>query len=82
MSSAREVGTGGGGGIGAQLAEAERPGGDSVLGVDAFTDYYPRELKERNLEGARRQPAFRFVEADLAQADLTSVFADVDGVFH
>jgi nucleoside-diphosphate-sugar epimerase len=82
VTTARYVVTGCAGFIGSQLTEALLAAGDSVLGVDAFTDYYPRELKERNLEGARSQPAFRFVEADLAQADLTSVFADVDGVFH
>jgi UDP-glucuronate 4-epimerase len=78
----RYVVTGCAGFIGSHLTEALLAAGDTVLGVDAFTDYYPRQLKERNLEDARLQSALRLVEADLAETDLASLFVDVDGVFH
>jgi UDP-glucuronate 4-epimerase len=79
---ARYVVTGCAGFIGSHLTEALLAAGDSVVGVDAFTDYYARELKERNLEDARLESTLGFVEADLAEADLAGLFADVDGVFH
>jgi UDP-glucuronate 4-epimerase len=73
--------TGCAGFIGSYLAEALLARGDSVVGVDAFTDYYPRTVKEENLAGLRARPGFSFVEADLARAPLGEL-VDVDGVFH
>ena len=37
--------------------------GADVVGIDCFTDYYPRPIKERNLAGIAARPGFRFVEA-------------------
>ena len=62
--------TGAGGFIGSHLCEALLARGDRVVGVDSFTDYYPRALKERNLRGLVGQPGFRLIEADLVSADL------------
>ncbi len=56
--------------------------GDEVVGVDAFTDYYERERKERNLAVAREHDGFTLVEADLAEAELLPLLDGVDGVFH
>jgi UDP-glucuronate 4-epimerase len=53
-----------------------------VLGVDSFTDYYPRPLKEGNMAAALTRPAFEFVEADLAERPLLEVVDGVDGIFH
>ncbi len=50
---ARYLVTGCAGFIGSHLTEALLARGDEVVGVDAFTDYYERELKERNLAAAR-----------------------------
>jgi UDP-glucuronate 4-epimerase len=82
LTVARYVVTGCAGFIGSHLTEALLAAGDSVVGVDVFTDYYARELKERNLHDARLQSAFTLVEADLADAGLASLFTGVDGVFH
>ena len=41
--------TGTAGFIGSTLAERLLANGADVIGVDCFTDYYPRAIKERNL---------------------------------
>jgi nucleoside-diphosphate-sugar epimerase len=74
--------TGAAGFIGSTLTDQLLQNGVDVLGIDSFTDYYPRPLKERNLLAARRSPHFRFVEARLQDADLRSLLADRTHVFH
>jgi UDP-glucose 4-epimerase len=73
--------TGAAGFIGSTLTDRLLADGVRVTGVDAFTDYYDVTLKRRNLEGARRHPAFSLLELDLSQADLSALPA-VDVVFH
>lgn len=74
--------TGAAGFIGSHLTERLLDEGWRVLGVDAFLDYYPRQLKEKNLERALKHRAFRFVEADLVEADAERLLEGVDVVFH
>jgi nucleoside-diphosphate-sugar epimerase len=74
--------TGAAGFIGSHLVEALLDLGDEVAGVDAFTDYYPRELKEANLARVEARGGLEFRALDLAEADLTPLVAAVDGVFH
>ena len=74
--------TGAAGFIGSHLAAALLDRGADVVGVDSFTDYYPRSLKERNLEEHRRRSGFRFVEAALQEADLPSLLDGASHVFH
>ena len=74
--------TGAAGFIGSHLSERLVASGVEVLGIDAFTDYYPRERKERNLAALRGQPGFRLVEGDLLKADLPSLLDGVSHVFH
>jgi UDP-glucuronate 4-epimerase len=74
--------TGCAGFIGSQLCEALVARGDSVVGVDRFTDYYGRDLKERNLERLLDEKGFRLVEADIGVDGVESLVADADGVFH
>ncbi|MGZ4172459.1 MAG: NAD-dependent epimerase/dehydratase family protein [Solirubrobacteraceae bacterium] len=73
--------TGCAGFIGSHLVDRLLARGDAVVGVDAFTDYYPRQLKRRNLAGARRHPGFSLLEADLSQ-DRPAPVGGLDGVFH
>lgn len=56
--------------------------GHTVVGLDCFSDYYPRTLKEANVAGLRRSPSFRLLELDLAAAPLGSLLDGVDVVFH
>jgi nucleoside-diphosphate-sugar epimerase len=75
--------TGVAGFTGSSLAEKLVSLGHEVRGVDRFSDYYPREIKEDNVAGLRREPRFSFVLADLARADLGPLFAGgIDVVFH
>ncbi len=77
--------TGVAGFIGSHLAECLIAEGHQVVGVDCFTDYYPRALKEQNLENLRNQAQFRFVEADLLEMDLGGLLRGappIEFVFH
>jgi nucleoside-diphosphate-sugar epimerase len=74
--------TGCAGFIGSTLTERLLAQGADVVGIDCFTDYYPRPVKERNLAAARQQRAFRFVEARIQDADLKTLLADRTHVFH
>ncbi len=74
--------TGAAGFIGSTLAERLVRNGDDVVGIDCFTDYYPRSAKERNLAQLREAPNFRFVEARIQDADLQALLADRTHVFH
>lgn len=74
--------TGCAGFIGSHLAEALVARGDAVVGIDAFTNYYDRELKLANLEALDASPNFRVVDADLASDPLERLLYGVDGVFH
>jgi UDP-glucuronate 4-epimerase len=73
--------TGCAGFIGSHLCEALLAEGDEVLGLDAFTNFYPRPAKERNLSGVRADPRFSLLEQDACDG-VEEVVAHVDGVFH
>ena len=74
--------TGAAGFIGSTLAERLVADGADVVGIDCFTDYYPRPIKERNLASLRQHGSFRFVESAIAGADLGRLVADRSHVFH
>ena len=74
--------TGVAGFIGSTLAERLVSLGHDVVGVDCFTDYYPRPLKEANLASLRESPRFRFVEADIVNTDLKALLDGAEVVFH
>jgi UDP-glucose 4-epimerase len=74
--------TGTAGFIGSTLAERLILDGADVVGIDCFTDYYPREFKERNLATLRQQQGFRFVESTIQGADLPALLRDRTHVFH
>lgn len=74
--------TGAAGFIGSTLTDRLLSQGADVVGIDCFTDYYPRALKERNLAAARQSPRFRFVEDDLLETDLDALLDGVTHIFH
>jgi nucleoside-diphosphate-sugar epimerase len=74
--------TGAAGFIGSHLTGALLDRGAEVTGIDCFTDYYARELKEANLDATRSRPGFAFVEARLQDADLGALLDGVTHVFH
>ncbi|MGA1794354.1 MAG: NAD-dependent epimerase/dehydratase family protein [bacterium] len=74
--------TGVAGFIGSHLAERLLELGHDVVGIDAFIDYYPRQLKEKNLAGLRDNNGFRFIEADLNDMNLEELVEDCELIFH
>src|SRR5579884_2644108 len=74
--------TGVAGFVGSHLAERLLSDGHEVYGIDAFTDYYSRQIKERNLEGLGSWKSFTFVEDDLLHIDLLPLLEGIDWVFH
>lgn len=74
--------TGAAGFIGSHLTAALLDRGARVTGLDCFTDYYPRAIKESNLAVNRDTPGFRFVETSIADADLNGLLDGVTHVFH
>jgi UDP-glucose 4-epimerase len=74
--------TGAAGFIASHVAGLLLDRGATVHGVDAFTDYYPRTLKEANLATLAGRPGFTFTEAALEAADLEALLRGVTHVFH
>ena len=74
--------TGVAGFVGSHLAERLLADGHDVCGIDAFIDYYPRQIKEKNLEGSRSWKRFTFTEGDLLDINLPPLLGGVDWIFH
>ncbi len=81
-SSSKALVTGCAGFLGSHLCEALLARGDTVIGLDSFSDYYARSVKELNLAGVRDQPRFTLLETDLARDPLGPALDGVDTVFH
>ncbi len=73
--------TGAAGFIGSHLAERLVDLGHSVRGLDCFTDYYARALKELNASQIKDKGVV-FLSLDLAEDDLSSAVRDVGIVYH
>ena len=74
--------TGTAGFIGSHLTAALLDRGTAVVGIDCFTDYYARALKEANLAVNATKPGFEFVESSIQTADLGALLDGVTHVFH
>ena len=57
--------TGCAGFIGSHLTEKLLSKGHRVTGIDNFSSFYPRSIKERNMSSFRDHPQFQFFEIDL-----------------
>ncbi len=74
--------TGAAGFIGSHLSAALLDAGADVTGIDSFTDYYPRPLKEANLSTISARKGFTFVEGALQSTELKPLLAGITHVFH
>ena len=71
--------TGCAGFIGSHLVDKLLEQGYDVIGIDCFTDYYPREIKEANISNALKNKNFKLLEEDILNMNE---YPDVDYVFH
>jgi UDP-glucuronate 4-epimerase len=78
----RALVTGCAGFIGSQVAEALLATDHEVIGIDCFTDNYPREHKLANLVRAREHDRFTLVNADLVTTGVEALLDGCDAVFH
>ncbi len=74
--------TGCAGFIGSHLCEYLISKGHQVTGIDSFSDFYPKEFKEKNIQELLRNPSFKFIGKDMLELDLGEIFKEVDGIFH
>ena len=74
--------TGCAGFIGSHLAEKLIQSGFEVIGIDSFTDYYDRRIKEANVQGLLNSGRFALIREDLLSTDLDRLLEGVDYIFH
>lgn len=74
--------TGAAGFIGSSLADALTRRGDDVIGLDCFTDYYGRDIKEANIAPLRARSNFRFVEETIQAVPLDALLEGVTHIYH
>ena len=74
--------TGAAGFIGSNLAQRLLENGEEVIGIDCFIDYYPREIKEKNLSSLKDFKTFRFFNKNILDIDLEALLDGVDGIYH
>ncbi len=72
--------TGACGFIGSHLCEKLLKKGYTVIGIDSFTDFYPKTIKEKNIEISLKKSNFKFVETDIL--NLTSIDRNIEYIFH
>jgi len=78
----KAVVTGVAGFIGSSLACSLIKKGYDVIGIDSFSNYYPREFKERNLKELAGNKRFKLIEGDLLEIGLSSILSDCHIIFH
>lgn len=76
--------TGGAGFIGSHLSEYLISQGHQVSVIDNFDTYYPRSLKEKNIEQLMEHPLFELFELDIRDYDgmVEQLVDDYDGIIH
>jgi UDP-glucose 4-epimerase len=82
MSEEKVLVTGCAGFIGSWLTERLLELGYGVVGIDCFTDYYSRRVKESNLEIAKEDENFTFIENDVLKVNLDDLLDGVEYIFH
>ena len=77
--------TGAAGFIGSHASEKFIQLGNSVIGLDNFDDFYPKQYKERNLKKLQNNNKFKFFKIDIRNSDdLNNIFSKykIDVVIH
>jgi len=74
--------TGAAGFIGSHLCQKLLDKGYPVLGIDSFSDFYPRWIKEHNIHSLLKEKNFEFIAEDVNRLELEEILESVDYVFH
>lgn len=74
--------TGAAGFIGSHVCWRLLEKGFRVVGVDSFTDFYPKWIKEKNILPLLRKEKFEFIPEDLNRLDLKNLLRKADYIFH
>lgn len=74
--------TGAAGFIGSHLTDSLLEAGHEVVGLDNFDSFYPRRMKEANLERARGYRTFEMIEGDIRDPEVLRRLPEVSGIFH
>jgi nucleoside-diphosphate-sugar epimerase len=74
--------TGAAGFIGSHLSRRLLEEGHHILGLDCFTDFYPRWIKEANVAPLLKHKNFEFLPEDLLALDLNKILQKTEAVFH
>ena len=82
MTEQRYLVTGAAGFIGSNLCRRLLRDGNSVTGMDCFTDYYPRWMKDKNLDDLIGRERFQLLEQDINETDCRRLLERHDIVYH
>jgi nucleoside-diphosphate-sugar epimerase len=74
--------TGCAGFIGSHLSERLLAMGHSVIGIDSFTNFYGRAVKQRNVKNALAHPSFTLQEGDVVSMEVEPLLDGASVVFH
>jgi len=74
--------TGVAGFIGSSLAESLLKDNFKVIGIDSFTNYYPTQIKEKNIENCLKHSNFSLIRHDLNTLDISTIVEKAEYFFH
>jgi UDP-glucose 4-epimerase len=74
--------TGAAGFIGSHLSRRLLSEGYDVRGIDAFIDFYPKWIKEKNLMPLMENSNFKFYPGNINTIDLSEIFDGAEILFH
>jgi UDP-glucose 4-epimerase len=78
----RIIVTGAAGFIGSHLCRRLLDEGCSVTGIDCFTDFYPRWIKEKNLAPLVKAKHFKLLARDLNDLPMKDILKNANALFH
>ncbi len=74
--------TGAAGFIGSHLCRRLLKEGFKVVGIDSFTDFYPKRIKQKNIKPLKKDKNFEFIAEDINELSLKKILKKTDYVFH